>query len=112
MQVSTLTSCTHESCVTARHISTCLLHAGYDETEAHAMFTAADTDGSGLVDLHEFIAWYKKEEVKQVGAAAVSQAGNLLPADDDQMCPTFASSDDDDAAADVAARFYSIDSDL
>ena len=31
------------------------------------MFKAADTDGSGLIELEEFLNWWKREELKQQG---------------------------------------------
>lgn len=38
--------------------------AGYDEDQSRAIFLAADTDGSGLIELSEFLAWYKNEALK------------------------------------------------
>lgn len=51
-----------DSCVLAT--SHVLVAAGYDEDQSRAIFLAADTDGSGLIELQEFLIWFKAEAAK------------------------------------------------
>ena len=53
----------------------CEMVAGYDEKQAREMFKAADADGSGLIELPEFLAWFRAE------ARRLKNNGKLLAAD-------------------------------
>lgn len=47
------------------------------------MFKAADTDGSGLIELEEFLAWFRREESRQSGGQKPSQAETDAVLDDE-----------------------------
>ena len=50
------------------------------------MFKAVDTDGSGLIELPEFLEWFRREELKQQGlpsGRAPAAAENMIEDEED-----------------------------